>query len=155
METDAPEAPKEPLKAAKKKKVTKADVPFAAHTAAPTPERLQGMFEAECELALQAKVQEETNERKNALEAYVYSLRNKLYDAWAPYVKEDDRARIVKQTEDLEEWLYDEGEDQPKSVYVAKLEELHTVGDPIQQRYQVGLSCVVRLLSFSQACMHA
>lgn len=31
-------------------------------------------------------------------------------------------------------WLYDEGEDEPKSVYVAKLEELQKQGDPIQLR---------------------
>ncbi len=139
MDTDAaPTADTaEQPKMIKKKKVSKSDVPYTAHTAAPAPTDLQRMFEAECELALQAKVQEETNERKNALEAYVYSLRNKLYDVLADYVSEVDKAKIIKTTEDLEEWLYDEGEDQPKSVYVAKLDELKAMGEPIEQRYQV------------------
>lgn len=138
MDTDTAPPADAPAKTIKKKKVSKTDVPFNAHTAAPSAAELQRMFEAECELALQAKVQEETNERKNALEAYVYSLRNKLYDVLAPYVTEGDKAKIIKTTEDLEEWLYDEGEDQPKSVYVGKLEELQALGGPIEQRYQVG-----------------
>ncbi|GFH14591.1 uncharacterized protein HaLaN_10679 [Haematococcus lacustris] len=33
-----------------------------------------------------------------------------------------------------EDWLYDEGEDCSKSVYVAKLEELRALGDPITLR---------------------
>jgi heat shock protein 4 len=34
----------------------------------------------------------------------------------------------------MEDWLYDEGEDEKKSVYVAKLQELRGRGDPIEQR---------------------
>jgi hypothetical protein len=34
----------------------------------------------------------------------------------------------------MEDWLYDEGEDCAKSVYVAKLEELKKVGGPIEAR---------------------
>lgn len=34
-----------------------------------------------------------------------------------------------------EDWLYDEGEDVTKSVYVQKLDELKLLGDPIQERY--------------------
>mgnify|MGYP001136094711 CR=1 FL=1 len=35
----------------------------------------------------------------------------------------------------LQNWLYDEGEDVAKSVYVAKLEELKKLGAPIEQRF--------------------
>jgi predicted NBD/HSP70 family sugar kinase len=34
----------------------------------------------------------------------------------------------------MEDWLYDEGEDETKSVYVAKLAELRAKGDPIAAR---------------------
>ena len=168
-------------------------------------------------------MQEETSERKNALEAYIYSLRNKLYDALAPYVTDDAKAALLGRLEEMEvclfgggrcwrgqpgpagslagafwgclpacsalptlpgllqgltaprtpgtchppalpcphaaldshaarllppkprphrcllrcaaqNWLYDEGEDEAKSVYVAKLAELRKAGDPIQLR---------------------
>ena len=35
----------------------------------------------------------------------------------------------------LQEWLYDEGEDQTKSVYVEKLTGLRGHGEPIETRY--------------------
>lgn len=34
----------------------------------------------------------------------------------------------------MEDWLYGDGEDEKKSVYVTKLEELRARGDPIEQR---------------------
>lgn len=34
----------------------------------------------------------------------------------------------------MEDWLYDEGEDEKKSVYIAKLADLKTRGDPIEAR---------------------
>ena len=34
----------------------------------------------------------------------------------------------------FKEWLYDEGEDATKNAYIAKMEELLSVGGPIRQR---------------------
>ena len=45
-------------------------------------------------MELQKRRQEETNERKNAVEAYVYSLRGKLADSLAPFATEAEAARI-------------------------------------------------------------
>ena len=53
-------------------------------------------------MALQDRVQEETSERKNALEAYIYSLRNKLSDVLTPYVTEEDRAALLDRLEKAE-----------------------------------------------------
>ena len=36
--------------------------------------------------------------------------------------------------EATEEWLYDEGEDQPKKVYVERLTDMKKQGDPIAER---------------------
>ena len=36
----------------------------------------------------------------------------------------------------MEDWLYEEGEDQPKKVYVEKLAELKKLGDPVVTREQ-------------------
>ena len=44
---------------------------------------LQDYIEEEGNLELQKKRQDETNERKNAVEAYVYMLRSQLSDALA------------------------------------------------------------------------
>jgi len=36
----------------------------------------------------------------------------------------------------VEDWLYEDGEDETKGVYIAKLEELKKIGDPIEARYK-------------------
>ena len=36
----------------------------------------------------------------------------------------------------MQDWLYDEGDDATKAVYVSKIEELRFVAGPIIQRYQ-------------------
>jgi heat shock protein 4 len=49
---------------------------------------LLDLIEAEGSMAANDKLQEDTNEAKNALEAYIYGLRSKLYEKLAPFVQE-------------------------------------------------------------------
>lgn len=167
------------------------------------PVLLQGYYEKECELAVQDRLQRETNDKKNDLEAYIYSLRNKLSDVLADYAPESIKGSLLQKLNDMEvgnvgrvensmvnlkapvtldrppvhhahlplsptsgtilssnvlsrgsnsrrsanatskgkaaladsqEWLYDEGEDQTKSVYVEKLAGLRGHGEPIETR---------------------
>lgn len=42
------------------------------------PAEVQKAVEKEFEMALQDRIMEETKDRKNALEAYVYDMRNKV-----------------------------------------------------------------------------
>ena len=53
-------------------------------------------------MALQDKIQEETSERKNALEAYIYSLRNKLCDRLAAYVTSEESSDLSQKLEAAE-----------------------------------------------------
>ena len=53
-------------------------------------------------MALQDRVQEETNEKKNALEAYIYSLRGKLSEQLAPFASASERTSLDKLLEDME-----------------------------------------------------
>ncbi len=41
--------------------------------------------------------------------------------------------KLLNETED---WLYGEGEDSTKSIYVSKLADLQKLGDPITKRYR-------------------
>lgn len=78
----------------------------ASHTATTDTDAflfmLQALYEKECNMALQDKVQEQTNEAKNALEAYVYGLRNKLYDQLSEYVTDDFKESTSKKLEQME-----------------------------------------------------
>ncbi|GMH40456.1 hypothetical protein BSKO_08360 [Bryopsis sp. KO-2023] len=131
----AKEAEKTEAKTVKKKRTKKTDVPVEVERAAGfVTKQLNDCFEQEGKMMASDRLQEETNDKKNALESYILSIRHKIYDDLAPYVKEEARSKLSKMLDDMEDWLYGDGEDVTKSVYVAKLEELRKLGDPIQLR---------------------
>ena len=103
----------------------------------PPDKVLEKCKQEEFDMALQDKVMEETKERKNAVEAYVYSMRSKLEEGGQlfDYVKEDTRTSFKELLNNTEDWLYEDGEDEAKGVYVNKLEELSSIGNPIEERY--------------------
>ncbi|GLU22182.1 hypothetical protein SLE2022_382750 [Rubroshorea leprosula] len=130
METDSKvEAPK---KKVKKTNVTVSELVYGALS----PGDLQKAVEKEFEMALQDRVMEETKDKKNAVEAYVYDMRNKLSDKYHEFVIPQEKEEFMAKLQEVEDWLYEDGEDETKGVYVAKLEELKKQGDPIEQRYK-------------------
>ncbi|KAJ7003136.1 heat shock 70 kDa protein 15-like [Populus alba x Populus x berolinensis] len=130
METDTKvEAPK--------KKVKKTNIPVSevVYGGIPAAE-VQKLLEKEYEMALQDRVMEETKDKKNAVEAYVYDMRNKLSDKYHDFVPDLEREGFTAKLQETEDWLYEDGEDETKGVYIAKLEELKKQGDPIEERYK-------------------
>lgn len=81
-------------------------------------------IENEGKMIMQDKLEKERNDAKNAVEEYVYEMRDKLSGEYEKFVSEDDRNSFTLKLEDTENWLYEDGEDQPKQVYVDKLAEL-------------------------------
>ncbi|PWA80993.1 heat shock protein 70 family [Artemisia annua] len=130
METDAKVE-------ATKKKVKKSNVPVSELVyGAMLHADVQKAVEKEFEMALQDRIMEETKDKKNAVEAYVYDMRNKLHDNLHEFVTEPEREAFLAKLQETEDWLYEDGEDETKGVYIAKLEELKKQGDPIEQRYK-------------------
>ncbi|KAL2487570.1 Heat shock 70 kDa protein 14 [Forsythia ovata] len=97
---------------------------------------MQKVVESEFEMALQDRVMEETKDKKNAVEAYVYDMRNKLNDKYHEFVMDSEREQFIAKLLEVEDWLYEDGEDETKGVYVAKLKELIKKGDPVEERYK-------------------
>uniref|UniRef100_A0A4W3I879 Heat shock protein 4a n=1 Tax=Callorhinchus milii TaxID=7868 RepID=A0A4W3I879_CALMI len=93
---------------------------------------LNAFTENEGKMIMQDKLEKERNDAKNAVEEYVYESREKLCGKYEQFVSED----LSRLLEDTENWLYEDGEDQPKQVYIDKLNELKNLGQPIQERYQ-------------------
>ncbi|KAJ1261994.1 hypothetical protein BS78_09G072400 [Paspalum vaginatum] len=130
METDVKVEPS-------KKKVKKTSVPVHELVyGALAVDDLQKAVEKEYEMALQDRVMEETKEKKNAVEAYVYDMRNKLYDKYSDFVTSEEKEGLIAKLQEVEDWLYEDGEDETKGVYIAKLEELKKIGDPIEARFK-------------------
>ncbi|XP_057454256.1 heat shock 70 kDa protein 15-like isoform X2 [Lotus japonicus] len=122
---------------APKKKVKRTNIPLAELVyGTMVPIDIQKALEKEFEMALQDRVMEETKDKKNAVEAYVYDMRNKLNDKYQEFVTASEREDFTAKLQVVEDWLYEEGEDETKGVYVAKLEELKKQGDPIEVRYK-------------------
>ncbi|KAF5205686.1 Heat shock protein [Thalictrum thalictroides] len=113
---------------APKKKVKKSNVPVSELVyGGMVPADVQKAVEKEFEMALQDRVMEETKDKKNAVEAYVYEMRNKIHDKYQEFVTQSERDDFSARLQEVEDWLYEDGEDETKGVYIAKLEELKMV----------------------------
>ncbi|XP_038865475.1 heat shock 70 kDa protein 4L-like isoform X2 [Salvelinus namaycush] len=88
------------------------------------------------QMIVQDKLEKERNDAKNAVEEYVYDLRDKLCGIYEKYTTEEDSNRLTLMLEDTENWLYEEGEDQAKQIYVDKLEDLKRFAQPIHDRHR-------------------
>ncbi len=56
-----------------------------------------------------------------------YCVWCQLYDKLQKYVTKHDREELSTKLQQIENWLYEDGEDETKSVYMAKLGELKKV----------------------------
>ncbi|KRT83715.1 hypothetical protein AMK59_3402, partial [Oryctes borbonicus] len=134
----APPPPSEESKE-KKKKTTKKQINLTVETRAVfglPMDKMNIRKETELEMIANDKQEKERVDARNALEEYVYELRSKLssHEELAPYVTEAGREDLVRKLDDMENWLYEEGEDCTKQIYKDKLNELKTQGDPIEKR---------------------
>uniref|UniRef100_A0A667Y252 Heat shock protein 4a n=1 Tax=Myripristis murdjan TaxID=586833 RepID=A0A667Y252_9TELE len=98
-------------------------------------ETLNLFVENEGKMIMQDKLEKERNDAKNNVEEYVYDMRDKLHGVLEKFVSEADRDAFSLKLEDTENWLYEDGEDQQKQVYIDKLAELKKLGQPIYERY--------------------
>lgn len=130
MDTDAPKKTRKV-----KKQVRKADLPISAGTASLSDSVRQTLAEQENAMVMEDKLVADTEEKKNELEAYIYDLRAKLDEQYADFASEEEKTTIKAKLEATEDWLYDEGEDTTKSVYVAKIDEIRAMAGPIVQRH--------------------
>ncbi|GJQ75202.1 hypothetical protein Trydic_g9804 [Trypoxylus dichotomus] len=123
----------------KKKKTTKKVINLTVDTHITfglSTHEMNDRKEKEFQMIANDKQEKERVDARNALEEYVYELRSKLssHDELASYVTETGREDLVRKLDDMENWLYEEGEDCKKQIYKDKLNELKTQGDPIEKR---------------------
>ncbi|KAF7124913.1 hypothetical protein RHSIM_Rhsim12G0198400 [Rhododendron simsii] len=118
---------KEPAKEANKTKKT--NIPVVDHIyGGMCPADVQKAKEEEFEMAVKDRVMEETKDKKNAVEASVYDMRNKI-----------QRGKSLLLNSRRWKIGCEDGENEIKDVYVAKrpkLEELTKQGDPIEEHYK-------------------
>ncbi|CAG4964811.1 unnamed protein product [Parnassius apollo] len=120
----------------KKVLVKTVELPIDSRTHGFSQQDVNTYMEQEGKMQAQDRQEKERADARNALEEYVYELRGKLSEGETlhDFVADEQRHRLVNQLDGLEQWLYDEGEDQNRQVYSDKLSELRTEGEPIKQR---------------------
>ncbi|EFZ04026.2 Hsp70 family protein [Metarhizium robertsii] len=134
MDTDKKEdAPKKTRKV--KKQVRKGDLPISSGTSSLDAAQKAALSEKESAMVMEDKLVADTEEKKNELETFIYDLRAKLDEQYAEFASDDEKTSIKAKLEIAEEWLYDEGDDASKGVYIAKLDELRALAGPIVQRH--------------------
>ncbi|XP_068528765.1 heat shock protein 105 kDa isoform X2 [Anas acuta] len=118
-------------------KVKNVELPIEANLVWQLGKDLLNMYiETEGKMIMQDKLEKERNDAKNAVEEYVYEFRDKLSGPYEKFVCEKDLQSFSALLTETEGWLYEEGEDEAKQVYVDKLEDLKKLGTPIEMRYQ-------------------
>lgn len=118
-----------------KKQVKKDDLVLEVQSAALTEGERAALFEKENALIVADKLVADTEDRKNALEEYIYELRGKLDDQYKDFASDDEKATLSEKLMKAEDWLYDDGYDSTKAKYIAKYEELAALGNLIRGRY--------------------
>ncbi|KAI3502063.1 hypothetical protein L1887_30094 [Cichorium endivia] len=90
--------------------------------------------------ALDAKDAERrrTAELKNDLEAYIYATREKLdyLDELQTVSSSEQRQSFIEKLDEVQDWLYMDGEDASANQFEEKLDQLKDIGDPIFFRYK-------------------
>uniref|UniRef100_A0A8D0DND3 Heat shock protein 105 kDa n=1 Tax=Salvator merianae TaxID=96440 RepID=A0A8D0DND3_SALMN len=120
-----------------KMKMKNVELPIEANLVWQLGRDLLNMYiETEGKMIMQDKLEKERNDAKNAVEEYVYYFREKLSGPYEKFVCEQDRQNFSTLLSEIEEWLYEEGEDQPKQIYMDKLAELKKFGTPIETRFK-------------------
>lgn len=132
---DAMETDEKPKTRKVKKQVRKGDLPIVSATKSLDESSKTAAAEQESSMIMEDKLVADTEDKKNELETYIYDLRNKIDDQYSEFASEEEKTKLKAKLETSEDWLYDEGEDTTKAVYIAKMDEIRSVAGPIVQRY--------------------
>ncbi|KAL2473393.1 heat shock 70 kDa protein 16-like [Forsythia ovata] len=59
-----------------------------------------------------------------------------ILNTYRSFATDSERKRIASDSQQTEEWLYEEGDDESEFAYTQKLEDLKKMVDPIEHRYK-------------------
>ncbi|KAK3005463.1 hypothetical protein RJ639_016476 [Escallonia herrerae] len=78
-----------------------------------------------------------TAELKNTLEGYIYATRDKLESSeeFEKISSSQERQSFTDKLDEVQEWLYTDGEDASASEFQERLDSLKAIGEPIFFRY--------------------
>ncbi|EFQ98775.1 hsp88-like protein [Nannizzia gypsea CBS 118893] len=137
MDTDDAngEAEAKPKTRKVKKQLRKGDLPVVVGSASLDAAVREKLTEKENAMFMEDKLVADTEDKKNELESFIYELRDKIDGAYAEHASEEEKEKLKTKLTTTEDWLYEEGEDTTKAVYMSKMDDLRFLAGPIVQRY--------------------
>ncbi|CAF2082628.1 hypothetical protein YC2023_069848 [Brassica napus] len=103
-----------------------------------TKDELLEAKQREYSLVQQDLKMESTKDKKNALESFVYEMRDKMLNTYRSTATESERECIARNLQETEEWLYEDGDDESENAYIEKLNDIKKLIDPIENRFKDG-----------------
>lgn len=119
---------------APKKRFKKNDLQFTTELPGLTKEEVKNAMELEASMAFEDKLITETADKRNELESYIYSMRDKLDGPLKDYVLPADKDSFKNLIMEAEDWLYGDGFDSTKQEYGRRIDSLRAISDPIERR---------------------
>lgn len=119
----------------KKKRFRKIELTVQSQVGGLSTADVSSATEQELEMAQQDRVIEETFNKRNELESFVYEMRNQITDKLAGFITSEEKSNLETKLMETEDWLYtDEGFDSTKSVYQQKLDDMRKLSSPVEFR---------------------
>ncbi|GAA5813756.1 hypothetical protein MFLAVUS_007243 [Mucor flavus] len=119
-----------------KKLVKTGDLSVVSGTTALSKELVNEYAEKESQMYANDKLIAATEAAKNSLEEYGYEMRDKILGPLSDYIDPSIKDKFAEDLNAVVDWIYEDGYDAPKSVYVEKLEALKKIGNPVIERYR-------------------
>lgn len=134
QEQSAPVTQEKKYRTIKKKKTIHTDLQVTSRVPEYNQAQIRDFINKEQEMLRADKEVAETAEAKNAVESYIYLMKDKIFDSLAEYVDDQSRDEFDNLLSEAEQWLYGEGEEATKEQSTKKLAELKKYGDKIEYR---------------------
>lgn len=131
---DAKDEPVAPVKDKRRSSVQALELPVEAQVPQLDTSELNDLVEREAKMVQLDHLEKERVDAKNAVEEYVYDMRDKLSDKYEKFISAVDKEAFLKLLNTTEDWLYADGEEVAKGLYVEKLEALRKLGEPVKRR---------------------
>lgn len=139
METDSKEAKDEPMEKEEEKLESKPKpkmVPIELKIEErATTYPIDNFIGFENEMRAADLAEKEKADAKNAVEEYVYEMREKLSSQLESFIDEKSADAFKSHLQEIEDWLYEDGEDAETKVYKDRLGHMKSIGDPIVERH--------------------
>ena len=113
-----------------KEVINKAELPVVVDARSMTQKDVEDARNIESELLSQDRYQAEKATSKNALEEYVYEMRDKIETILKEYFQEQEKEKIQANLEKMDEWLMNDETEEELSVYEDHLKILKAQCEP-------------------------